>query len=55
MAQDNKIQMPGAFGGMIRYNDEYKSRFMLSPGQVIGFIISVIILVVVLKVMFPIA
>ncbi len=50
---DNKIQMPGVFGGLMRYDEEYKSRFMLSPATVIGFIIAIILIVVVLKVFFP--
>ena len=35
----NKINMPGAFGGLMRYDEEYASKFMLSPGQVIGFVV----------------
>jgi preprotein translocase subunit Sec61beta len=52
---DNKMQMPGAFGGLMRYDSEYKSRFMFSPGQVIGFVIFVAIFVFALKFFFPIA
>ena len=47
------ISMPGAFGGLMRFDEEYKSRFMLSPIQVIAFIIAVVMFVVVLKVFFP--
>jgi len=54
MAQ-NKIQMPGAFGGLMRYDEEYQSRFMLSPSQIVGFIIAIIVLVLILKVFFPIS
>jgi len=54
MAKDNKIQMPGAFGGLMRYDSEYKSRFMMSPGHVIGFIILIILFVVGLKVFAPV-
>lgn len=52
---ENKIHMPGAFGGLMRYDDEYQSRFMLSPKAVIAFIIAVIVFVVVLKVFWPIS
>jgi preprotein translocase subunit Sec61beta len=52
---ETKMQMPGVFGGLMRYDEEYKSRFMLSPAVVIGFIIAIIILVIVLKIFFPIA
>ncbi|MDO8508769.1 MAG: preprotein translocase subunit Sec61beta [Nanoarchaeota archaeon] len=51
---DNKISMPGgAFGGLMRYDEEYKSRFMVSPGQVIGFIVAIVIFVTILKVIWP--
>lgn len=50
---DNKISMPGVFGGLMRFNSEFKSRFALSPGQVVGFVIFVIIFVLGLKLFFP--
>ena len=50
---DQKIQMPGVFGGLMRYDEEYKSRIMISPGQVVGFIVGIIVFVVVLKIMWP--
>jgi preprotein translocase subunit Sec61beta len=49
MAGDNKISMPGSFGGLMRYDEEYKSRFMLSPYHVIAFIIIVMLFVLGLK------
>ena len=48
---DNKISMPGTFGGLMRYDDEYGSRFKISPGQVIGFIVVLVVFVSVLKMM----
>ncbi|MBS3071385.1 preprotein translocase subunit Sec61beta [Candidatus Pacearchaeota archaeon] len=54
MATDNKISMPGVFGGLVRYDEEYNSRFMIGPATVIGFIIAVLILVIVLKIFWPI-
>jgi preprotein translocase subunit Sec61beta len=54
MAQQNKIHMPGAFGGLMRYDEEYNSRFMLTPTQVIGVIVAIIVFVLVLKFIFPI-
>ena len=53
MAQDNKIRMPGVFGGLMRYDDEFISRFMFSPAAVIGFVVGVIVFVLLLKVFFP--
>ena len=54
MAGDNKISMPGSFGGLMRYDEEYKSKFMLSPVHVIAFIIVVILFVIALKTFWPI-
>ena len=52
---DNKIHMPGVFGGLMRYDEEYSSRFILSPAQVIGFVIAIMVFVVALKVFWPVA
>jgi len=52
---ENKISLPGGMGGFIRYDEEYKSKFMLTPAQVVGFIILIILFVVTLKLFFPIA
>ena len=54
MAEQQKIHMPGAFGGLMRYDDEYKSKFMLSPVFIIGFIVAIIIFILILKIFFPI-
>ncbi|RMG76096.1 MAG: preprotein translocase subunit Sec61beta, partial [Bacteroidetes bacterium] len=54
MAKENKIHMPGVFGGLMRYDEEFKSRFMITPAQVIGFIIAIIVFVLILKLIFPI-
>ena len=52
--QQNQIQMPGAFGGLMRYDAEYSSKFAVSPKAVIAFLVAVIAFVVVLKVFWPI-
>jgi len=54
MAQQQKMQMPGVFGGLMRYDDEYKSRFMMSPTTVIAFVVAIIVFVLILKIFFPI-
>ena len=54
MAQQQKMQMPGVFGGLMRYDDEYKSKFMLSPAMVVAFIVVIIVSVLVLRIFFPI-
>ena len=43
MAQQNQIQMPGGFGGLTRFSEEYTSKFNLKPTHVIVFIILIII------------
>ena len=42
MAQ-NQISMPGVFGGLMRFDEEFKSRFMISPAHVIVYIILIIL------------
>ncbi len=43
MAQQNQIQMPGGFGGLMKFSEEYSSKFNLKPTHVIVFIILIII------------
>ena len=49
------LQMPSSGGGLMRYNEEYNSRFKIKPAHVIIFIIAVIAFTVLLKIFFPIA
>ncbi len=42
MAQENKVHLPGGFGGLMRYQDEYESKFYLKPMHVVAFIILII-------------
>ena len=44
------MQMPTSGGGLMRYNDEYDSRFKLKPAHVIVFIVAVIALTLFLKI-----
>lgn len=53
MAQQNKMQMPGVFGGLMRYDEEYTSRFLLTPGQVVGGLVALVVFVLGLKFLFP--
>jgi preprotein translocase subunit Sec61beta len=50
MAKDQGISMPGVFGGLMRYNSEYKSNFMFKPSTVIGVIIAFAVLILGLNV-----
>jgi len=52
MAQDNKIHMPAGFGGLMRYDEEYDSKFRLKPVHVIGFVILIIAFRVILSLMY---
>lgn len=54
MAGDNKINLPGGMGGLMRYDEEYDTIFKLTPAHVILFIILVIIFVTALKLFRPI-
>lgn len=44
MAKDNQINLPGGFGGLVSYKEEYESKFMLKPIHVVGFIVFIIAL-----------
>lgn len=46
---DNKIHMPSGMGGLVRYFDDYKSKIMMKPEYVVGFILLVIIVEFVLQ------
>jgi preprotein translocase subunit Sec61beta len=53
MAKDS-INLPGGFGGLVRYNEEYDSKIKFKPAHIIIFVILVLLFVLVLKVFFPI-
>ena len=48
------VSMPSSSGGLMRYNEEYKSKLMLKPSHVILFLILIVAAVVLLKIFFPI-
>lgn len=54
MASDGKISLPGAFGGLMRYDEEYESKIKVSPIHVISFIVLIILFVIALKMFWPI-
>lgn len=39
---DNKINMPAGFGGLMRYGEEYASKFNLTPIHVVIFLILIV-------------
>ena len=52
---DSGISLPSGFGGLMRYNEEYRSALMLKPAHVVLFIILIIAFVATLKIFFPIS
>ncbi len=54
MADSGPISMPSGMGGLMRYDAEYASRFMLTPGAVVGFIAVVVAFVVLIRVFMPV-
>lgn len=46
--------MPSGMGGLMRYDSEYRSRFMISPRFVVGFIIAVLAFAFAVRVLFPV-
>jgi preprotein translocase subunit Sec61beta len=48
------LTTPAGFGGLMRYNTEYKSKIMLEPKHVIILIILVILFVISLNIFWPI-
>ena len=46
------ISMPSGFGGLLRYNEEYPSKFKMKPEYVIVFVILVIAFSVCLRIFF---
>ncbi len=52
---ENKISLPGAFGGLMRYDEAYESRFMINPSTVVGFVIVIILFIIMLNLFRPIS
>ncbi len=46
------LGLPSTGGGLMRYKDEYNSKFKFGPGAVIGMIVAVIIFVLALKIFY---
>jgi len=42
MAETN-VNLPGGFGGLTRFNEEYSSKFNLKPTHIIMFIVLIVI------------
>lgn len=48
---NQKIQMPSGFGGLMKFNQEYDSKFNLKPSHVIIFVILIIIFRIFLEIL----
>jgi preprotein translocase subunit Sec61beta len=46
MSKDDKVQMPSSMGGLVRYFDEYKSKWEISPGTIviIGIVLALLMI-----------
>jgi preprotein translocase subunit Sec61beta len=55
MASNNSINMPGSFGGLMRFNEEYDSKIKFKPGHIIAFVVAIILFVLALNIINPIA
>ncbi|NCN86509.1 preprotein translocase subunit Sec61beta [archaeon] len=42
MAQQQGINLPSGFGGLVNYKEEYASKFMLKPTHVVVFVILIV-------------
>ena len=51
---DNSLHVPSGIGGIMRYDAEYKSRLMISPAVVVGFIALILIFAIAIRVLLPI-
>ena len=49
MAENQGISLPGAFGGLVSYKEEYESKFMMKPTYVVGFIVLIVVFRIALK------
>ena len=49
MAESSGVQLPGGFGGLMRFSEEYSSKINLKPTHIIVFIILIIAFRVFLK------
>jgi len=52
MAQEQSLNLPAGFGGLVNFKEEYESKFMLKPTHVIGFVIFIVLFRIGLKFLF---
>ena len=49
------VGIPGMGGGLMRYKEEYNSKFKFGPGAVVGMIIATIVFIVGLRMFVKVA
>lgn len=47
---DSSISTPSGIGGLLRYNDEYTSKFQIAPEHVIILIAAVVVIMTLIKI-----
>jgi len=52
MATDNRIHVPAGFGGLVRFDEEFKSKIMMEPAHIIAFVILIIVFRIFLKIIY---
>lgn len=52
MAQDNRVNLPAGFGGLMRFQEEYSSYFNLKPTHIIIFVILIVVFRILLGVVY---
>jgi len=40
---DNSVNMPSGFGGLVKFKEEYESKFNLKPMHIVIFVILIIV------------
>ena len=46
----DNISTPSGMGGLMRFNEEYPSKFQISPEQVVILIVAVVVVMTIIKI-----
>ncbi len=44
------VNVPSGFGGIVRYKEEYRSKFDLKPAHVVAFVVLIVVFRVALQI-----
>jgi preprotein translocase subunit Sec61beta len=47
---DNAINVPSGFGGLVKFKEEYESKFNLKPVHVVVFVILIVVFRIALQI-----